>query len=137
MKTVVVGFAASIALATIPTYAQDGIVAAGNADAGAIVFKKCRACHTVGIDAKNGVGPALNGIVGRPAGTYPDYGYSAANQNSGLIWDEPTLATYLRAPRKLVPGTKMSFAGLKKDQEIADVISFLRQFDADGRKTAP
>jgi cytochrome c len=95
------------------------------------------ACHKVGPDAKNGVGPVLNGVVGRAAGVYPDYSYSAASKNSGLAWDEPTLTTYLRAPRELVPGTKMTFAGLKKDQEIADVIAYLKQFDAQGQKVVP
>ncbi len=74
----------------------------------------------------------LNGIVGRKAGTYPDYNYSSAIRDSGLVWDEPTLTTYLRAPRKVVPGTRMTFAGLKKDKDIADVIAFLKQFDANG-----
>lgn len=106
----------------------------GNAEAGATVFKRCMACHSVGPDAKNGVGPVLNGVVGRAAGVYPGYDYSAANKNSGLTWDEPTLATYLHAPRKLVPGTKMTFAGLSKDQEIADVIAYLKQFNAQGQK---
>ena len=109
----------------------------GNAEAGAVVFRRCMACHQVGPDAKNGVGPVLNGVVGRAAGVYPDYSYSAANKNSGLTWDEPTLTTYLHAPRKLVPGTKMTFAGLNKDQEIADVIAYLKQFNAQGQKVGP
>lgn len=133
MKSLVFVVVALLVAAIIPAHAQDAAVA-GNAEAGAKVFKKCLACHKVGPDARNGVGPALNGIVGRPAGTCPDYRYSAANKDSGLVWDEPTLTTYLRAPRKLVPGTKMTFAGLKKDQEIADVVAFLKQFDAEGQK---
>ncbi|UXN66103.1 cytochrome c family protein (plasmid) [Phyllobacterium sp. A18/5-2] len=108
----------------------------GNVEAGTNVFKKCRACHKVGPDAKNGVGPMLNGIVGRAAGANPGYGYSSAMKNSGLVWDEPTLTTYLHAPRALVPHTKMSFPGLPKDQDIADVIAYLKQFNADGQSTA-
>ena len=114
-----------------PVYAQD---ATGHADAGAIVFKKCMACHQIGEDARNGVGPVLNGVVGRPAGTYPGYNYSPATRKSGLVWDEPTLARYLRSPRALVPGTRMAFAGLTKDREVADIIAYLQQFGADGKQ---
>jgi cytochrome c len=76
----------------------------------------------------------LNGVVGRPAGQYPNYIYSSANKSSGLVWDERTLSGYLRAPSKVVPGTKMIFSGLKKDQEISDVIAYLKQFAADGKQ---
>jgi cytochrome c len=76
----------------------------------------------------------LNGVVGRPAGQYPNYNYSSANKNSGLVWNERTLADYLRAPAKVVPGTKMIFSGLKKDQEVSDVIAYLKQFTADGKQ---
>jgi cytochrome c len=115
------------------TCAQDAI-STGHPDAGAVVFKKCMACHQVGTSAENGIGPVLNGVVGRPAGQYPNYKYSLANRNSGLIWDERTLARYLRAPAEVVPGTKMAFTGLKKGQEIADVIAYLKQFSRDGKQ---
>jgi len=114
----------------VSTRAQD----AGHPDAGAVVFKKCMACHQVGPSAENGIAPVLNGVVGRRAGQYPNYNYSSANKSSGLVWDEPTLARYLRAPAEVVPGTKMIFAGLKKDQEIADVIAYLKQFGGDGKQ---
>lgn len=104
----------------------------GDAELGATVFKKCGACHKVGPDARNGVGPVLNGLIGRVAGTYPEYKYSKANQESGVTWEVETLTVYLRAPREFIPGTKMPFAGLKKDEDIADLIAFLSQFDADG-----
>ena len=116
--------------------AQD-VASQGDPDAGAVVFKKCMACHQVGPNAHNGIGPVLNGVVGRSAGQYPNYSYSSANKSSGLIWDEPTLARYLRAPAEVVPGTKMIFAGLKKDREISDVIAFLKQFSADGKQANP
>ncbi|RWE03126.1 cytochrome c family protein [Mesorhizobium sp.] len=135
MKPTVPALAIAILTAISSAHAQDA--SSGHAEAGAVVFKRCMACHQVGPDAKNGVGPVLNGVVGRAAGTYPGYSYSAANKNSGLTWAEPTLTTYLRAPRKLVPGTKMTFAGLSKDQEIADVIAYLKQFNAEGQKVAP
>jgi cytochrome c len=114
-------------------YAQDAGSTASR-DAGAAVFKKCMACHQVGQDARNGIGPVLNGVVGRPAGTYPGYNYSPATKNSGLVWDESTLTRYLHAPRQVVPGTRMAFAGLTKDREIIDVITYLRQFDAEGKQ---
>lgn len=131
MKFPLFGLAAML-LATVGPAASQETMVAGDAMAGAKIFKKCMACHMAGPDAENSVGPALNGIVGRKAGTYPDYNYSSAIRDSGLVWDEPTLTAYLRAPRKVVPGTRMTFAGLKKDKDIADVIAFLKQFDANG-----
>lgn len=121
-------------LAADPARGQDTI-RAGRPDAGAIVFKKCMACHQIGPDAQNGIAPVLNGVVNRPAGQYPNYSYSSANKKSGLVWDERTLFAYLRAPAKVVPGTKMIFSGLKKDQEISDVIAYLGQFAADGTQS--
>src|SRR5579871_5891253 len=108
--------------------------AAGDPAAGEKVFLKCRACHQIGEGAKNAVGPVLNGVVGRKAGTYPDYTYSDANKNSGLTWDEATLKEYLKNPRAKIPGTKMIFAGLTKDADIDDVIAYLKQFGPDGKK---
>lgn len=82
-------------------------------------------CHQLGENARNEVGPALNGVVGRPAGTYLGYDYSAATRESGLVWDGPTLARYLRSPRGGIPGTRMAFSGLTKDREIRDVITYI------------
>jgi cytochrome c len=112
-----------------PAYAQEE-----TADAGAVVFRKCMGCHQVGLNAQHSVGPILNGTIGRPAGTHPGYNYSPATRNSGLVWDEQTLMRYLRSPRDLVPGTRMAFAGLKDDRDIASVIAYLKQFDEEGRK---
>lgn len=109
-------------------------VAAGDASAGETKFKVCRVCHQVGEGARNFVGPELNGVVGRKAGTVPGYNYSDANKNSGLTWDEATLTKYLRNPREIVPGTKMAFPGLVNDDDIANVIVYLKQFGADGKK---
>jgi cytochrome c len=113
--------------------AQQALIA-GRSDTGATVFKQCMACHQIGPNARNGIGPVLNGVVGRPAGIYPGYSYSSANKNSGLVWDQETLTRYLRAPAEVVPGTKMVFFGLKKAQDVADVIAYLKRFDADGRQ---
>jgi len=108
---------------------------AQDAALGEKVFLKCKACHQIGEGAKNAVGPVLNGIVGRKAGTYSDYSYSDANKNSGLTWDEATLKEYLKNPRAKVPGTKMIFPGLPKDEDVANVIAYLKQFGADGKKS--
>jgi cytochrome c len=118
--------------------ALSGSLAAANAQDAALgekVFLKCKACHQIGEGAKDAVGPVLNGVVGRKAGTYPDYSYSDANKNSGLTWDEATLKEYLKNPRAKVPGTKMIFPGLPKDEDIDNVIAYLKQFGADGKKS--
>jgi cytochrome c len=124
-------------IAVGPARGQDAAVPVGNSDAGATVFKKCMACHQIGPHAQNGIGPVLNGVIGRPAGQYPHYSYSSANKNSGLVWDERTLSAYLRAPAKVVPGTRMIFAGLKNGQEVSDVIAYLKEFAADGKRSIP
>jgi cytochrome c len=112
-----------------------GVAAAQDAALGEKVFLKCKACHQIGEGAKNAVGPVLNGVVGRKAGTYADYSYSEANKSSGLTWDEATLKEYLKNPRAKVPGTKMIFPGLTKDDDIDNVIAYLKQFGADGKKS--
>ena len=118
--------------------AFSGPVSAASAQDAALgekVFLKCRACHQIGEGAKNAVGPVLNGIVGRKAGSYEGYSYSAANKNSGLTWDEATLKEYLKNPRAKVPGTKMIFPGLPKDEDIDNVIAYLKQYGPDGKKS--
>jgi cytochrome c len=110
----------------VPSPAQEGSV-----ESGADVFKKCRACHDVGPAAKNKVGPLLNGIVGRKAGTIDGYAYSEANKKagaSGLMWSEDVLSKYLESPLSFMPGTKMAFAGLKDAQDRKDLIAYLKQF---------
>jgi cytochrome c len=104
--------------------------------AGEQVFRKCIACHAVGEGARNKIGPHLNGLFGRTAGTVAGYNYSEANKSSGIVWTEDNFATYIRDPRGVMKGTKMTFAGLKKDQEIADLIAYLKQFDAEGKHAA-
>lgn len=111
-----------------------GSAMAQDAAAGEKVFIKCKACHQIGESAKNGVGPLLNGVIGRKAGTVTGYNYSDANKNSGLTWDEATFKDYIKDPKAKVPGTKMAFAGLKNDQEINDLVAYLKSFDASGKK---
>ena len=98
---------------------------AGDAAAGKKVFKKCKACHYAAKD-KNKTGPHLVNLIGREAGTVEDYKYSKAMKSSGIVWDEDTLTAYLRAPKKYLKGTKMAFAGLRKDADIANVIAYLK-----------
>ena len=97
----------------------------GDAAKGATVFKQSQACHNVA-EGKNGVGPSLHKLVGRTAGSIAGYSYSAANKGSGIVWSAEKLYEYLEAPQKVVVGTKMSFAGLKKAQDRADVIAYLK-----------
>ena len=107
-----------------------------NYEAGRRVFAQCRACHQVGDKAKNVVGPVLNGLFGRTAGTVEGYTYSAAMKNSGITWDEATFAEYIKNPKAKVPGTKMVYAGLKDEQRIKDLTAYLKQFDASGQKAS-
>lgn len=103
----------------------------GNPDDGAEVFKKCRACHDIGPDAKNRVGPVLNDIIGRHAGTIEGFAYSEANKTAGgkgLVWTEEVLLKYLENPLAFMPGTKMAFAGLKDPQDRKDLIAYLRKY---------
>ena len=111
-----------------------GAAEAQDAAAGEKTFAQCRACHQIGESAKNAVGPVLNGLFGRKAGSVEGYSYSAANKNSGITWDEATFAEYIKDPKAKVPGTKMIYAGLKDEQRIKDLIAFLKQFDATGKK---
>jgi cytochrome c len=101
--------------------------------AGEKAFAVCKACHRVGEGAKNTVGPTLNGVVGRPAGSVEGFAYSEAMKNSGLTWDEATLTEYLKNPKAKVPGTKMAFAGVKDETKVANIIAYLKQFGADGK----
>jgi cytochrome c len=116
-------------LAAFTTQAQAQDVAAGEKS-----FNKCRACHQVGETAKNTVGPILNGLFGRKSGTVAGYNYSDANKNSGLTWDDAVFNDYIKDPKGKIPGTKMSFSGIKNEQEIKDLTAFLKQFAADGKK---
>ena len=122
----------AVALSAAAAMADDA--PAGDPEAGAKVFTKCRACHQIGETAHNAVGPVLNGVVGRKAGTIESYSYSDANKSSGLTWDEATLKVYLKNPREKVPGTKMTFPGLTSDKDIDNIIAYLKQFGPDGKK---
>jgi cytochrome c len=111
-----------MAFMTLPALAE------GNAEKGETVFAKCKACHEVE-KGVNKVGPTLKGVVGRKAASVEGYKYSeamAAKGAEGVVWDEATLTTYLADPKAFVPKTKMAFAGLKKPEDVADVIAYLK-----------
>ena len=112
---------------SLPASAQDSA-------AGEKVFVKCRACHQIGENARNAVGPNLNGLIGRHSGSVEGYSYSDANKNSGLTWDVATFRDYIKNPRAKIPGTKMIFVGLQNETEIDSLIAYLKEFAADGKR---
>jgi len=125
---------ATLAMAVLAAVAIAPTAPAQDAAAGEQVFKKCRPCHAVGPGAKNKVGPELNGLDGRHSGSAPGYSYSAANKKSGITWNEATFKEYIKDPRGKIPGTKMIFPGIKKENDITNLWAYLKQFGPDGNK---
>lgn len=116
---------ATLCVSALPAFA-------GDPANGEKVFRKCKACHDVGEGARNKVGPVLNGVVGSEVASVADFKYSKAflaKKDEGLVWTEVELNTYLKKPRDYIKGTKMSFPGLKTDEDRADVIAYLAQFN--------
>ena len=124
----------SISAAAFLLIGLNGVATAQDIAAGERSWNKCRACHQVGETAKNGVGPQLNGLFGRHTGAVEGYSYSNANKNADITWNEVIFAEYIKDPRAKIPGTKMVFAGIKNEKEIADLTAFLKQFDKGGKK---
>jgi cytochrome c len=124
-------FAIAAALIMLP-----GMAAAQDLASGEASFKKCLPCHAIGPDARNKVGPVLNGLDGRKAATIEGYSYSDANRNSGIVWNEQTFIDYIKDPRGKVPGTKMTFAGIRNEQEAAALWAYLKRFDSSGQVAA-
>jgi cytochrome c len=114
------------------TVLSAGLALAQDIEKGATVFKQCAVCHKIGPGATNAVGPELNGLDGRHSGSVPNYSYSDANKNSGIVWTEQTFAEYIKDPRAKIPGTKMIFAGIKNEQQAKDLWAYIQQFDAQG-----
>ena len=116
-------------LAALPGTAPAQDLAAGEQS-----FRKCLPCHDIGEAAKVKLGPPLNGLEGRKAGTIEGFNYSEVNKNSGIVWTSETFATYIRNPMQVMPGTRMAFVGIRNDKEIADLWGYLKQFGPDGKK---
>ncbi len=124
MKSVVSGLLAAVVLGV----GLSSSALAGDAALGEKVFKKCNACHVVDKE-KHKTGPHLVNVIGRTAGTAEGYKkYSKAMKNSGIVWDDETLNGYLEKPKKYLKGTRMAFAGLKKEEDRANVIAYLKQY---------
>lgn len=113
---------AVIAVMALPLTAH----ADGNAARGKIVFRQCHACHSLK-PGDNGVGPTLHGLFGRKAASVPGFRYSPFMRRSGIVWSPAALRKYLPNPQAMVPGTKMTFLGLKDPREIEDLIAYLTQ----------
>lgn len=113
--------AVAIALSTFPIAAR-----AQDVKKGEVIFRQCAACHALE-EGKTKIGPSLHGMFGRQAGSVSGFTYSDAMKNSGLTWDEGTLSNYLHSPKALVPGTKMTFPGIKDDGKLQDLIAYLKQ----------
>ncbi len=119
-------------VAAVGLVVSTGAALAQDVAAGETSFRKCAPCHSVGPDAANKVGPELNGLDGRKSGTVDGFNYSDANKASGITWGEAVFKEYVRDPRAKVPGTKMVFAGIKSENEVGDLWSYVSQFDKDG-----
>jgi cytochrome c len=126
MKALVFSVAA-VVLMPFAAKAQD-------AEAGGRVFAQCRTCHQIGEGAKNGVGPQLNGLFGRKAGTVEGYTYSNAYKALDKVWSPENFSVYIKDPRGVTPGTKMVYPGLKDETQIKNLVAFLNQYGADGKK---
>ena len=116
----VAALAVAASMLTVPAHAE------GDAEKGEKVFRKCKACHVVD-EEKNKVGPHLVGLYGRKAGSLEGYKYSKAMVEHGVEWNDETLAEFLAKPKKVVKGTKMAYAGLRKEKDIVNILAYLKE----------
>jgi cytochrome c len=122
-------------LAAAVLMASSSAGVAQDASAGEARFKSlCFPCHDIGPGAKIKLGPPLNGIAGRKAGTIPGFNYSDANKESGITWSAETFADYIKNPMQRMPGTRMAFAGVRDEKDIANLWAFLSSFGEDGTR---
>jgi cytochrome c len=126
MRTLII----SVAIFTVSA----GATLAQDLRAGEASFRKCQPCHDVGAEARNKMGPILNGMDGNKSGSVDGYSYTDANKNAGITWSEDAFKDYIKDPRAKMPGTKMVFPGIKDEKEAADLWAYLAQFKADGSK---
>jgi cytochrome c len=124
---------AKVSLAALILTVSAGTASSQDVAAGETAFRKCQPCHDVGESARNKLGPLLNGLDGRKAGTVEGYDYSEANKTSGVVWSEATFKEYIVDPAAKMPGTKMLFSD-KDEKEIADLWVYVKQFGPDGKK---
>jgi cytochrome c len=121
-------------IAAVVLAVSTGSASAQDLAAGEQSFRKCLPCHAVGDDARNKVGPLLNGLEGRKSGTIEGYTYTDANKNAAIVWNEASFKEYIKDPRAAIPGTKMVFAGIKNEKEASDLWAYIAQFGPDGKK---
>ena len=98
--------------------------------AGRAAFKRCANCHQVGPNAHSNFGPQLNGIMGRRAGSLPDFAYSPAMKKAGFVWDETRLVAFIHNPDRIVPGTRMRFWGFMSERQVRELVAYLRSVPA-------
>lgn len=125
MRTSLLVYVSLVVLLSLASQAQADMT--GDPVMGRRLFAQCVACHSTQLDPQNKMGPSLHGIVGRHAGSLPNFAYSEAMQKSGIVWDESKLHEYLKEPATLVPGNKMIFPGVPKDRARADIIAYLKE----------
>jgi cytochrome c len=122
-----------LGLAAIMLCLSASTASAQDIAAGQISFSRCLGCHSIGVDAKNKIGPQLNGLEGRKCGSADGYAYSVANKDCAFTWNEANFVEYIRDPKAKIPGTRKSISGIRDQTEAKNLWAYLRQFGADGR----
>jgi cytochrome c len=121
-------------ISTLTLVTSMGTALAQDIAAGETSFRKCQLCHDVGENAKNKLGPELDGLNGRKAGSVENFNYSEDLKSSGITWTQETFKEFIKDPRGKIPSTTMLFPGIKDDKELGDLWAYLTQFGPDGKK---